>query len=277
MNLFELLEKREIDPTAEFRRLVELFNEEAIPLTHFVNQSFKDWIDKRFRSIPMRSSFLFVDDMLKELEIKEKTEQFVDFDQLFLYCEVLFNLINQVLKQIARGSEVEKQAVAIIDNINEVLEKTNHEMKKIEAGFVVIEKNPATTEAIECLEEKNADLALNMIEYNRVLLKGNLQRKREILSNMAGYVEPMKVLFRGTDYFKLYDNSRNMVNNLNIRHNNSGKDDIPEYAKNWGDKEYEEWYDNAYHTLLMVILAKKQLEITQAFNKLKSGESKVEK
>lgn len=275
MNLFEILKKREIDPTAEFRRLVELFNEDAIPLTHFGLHSFKEWIDKRFRSLPIRSSFLSVDDMLKDLGINEKTEYFVDFNQLFLYCEILSNLINQVLEKIERESKVEGQAVAIIDNINEILEKTNHEMKKIEDGFVVVDKNPATTEAIECLEEKDSELALKMIEYNRVLLKGNLDRKREILASMAGYVEPMKMLFKGTDYFTLYDDSRNWVNNLNIRHNNSGQNSVPEYAKNWKSKDYEEWYDKIYHTLLMVVLAKKQLEIKQEFNKLKStGETK---
>lgn len=118
---------------------------------------------------------------------------------------------------------------------------------------------------------------MKMIEYNRVLLKGNLDRKREILASMASYVEPMKNLFNGTIYSSLYNDSRNMVNNLNIRHNNSGKDSLPEYAKKWSEKEFEEWYDSAYHTLLMVILAKKQLEITQNFNKLKSGGSKKEK
>ena len=141
---------------------------------------------------------------------------------------------------------------------------------QIKEGYVIVDKNPATTEAIECLEEKDAELALKMIEYNRVLLKGNLDRKREILASMAGYVEPMKNLFSGTIYFSLYNDSRNMANKLNIRHNNTGIDTLPEYAKEWSEKEFEEWYDNAYHTLLMVILAKKQLEITQNFNKLKS-------
>ena len=92
--------------------------------------------------------------------IDNQVNAFVDFDQLFLYCEVLFNLINQVLKQMERGSSVSEQAAAIVDNIEEILDKTNHEMKKVEAGFVVVDKNPATTEAIECLEEKKPRLRM---------------------------------------------------------------------------------------------------------------------
>lgn len=269
MNLFEILKKREIDPTAEFRRLVELFNEDAIPLTHFGLYSFKEWIDKRFRSLPIRSSFLSVDDMLKDLGIKEKTEYFVDFDQLFLYCEVLFNLINQVLKQMERGSSVSEQAAAIVDNIEEILDKTNHEMKKVEAGFVVVDKNPATTEAIECLEEKNADLALNMIEYNRVLLKGNLTRKREILVALADYTEPMNNDFKGTQYANLYSDSRFLVNAIDIRHNNSGKGDLPEKAKLWTPQEKEDWYDKTYQVLLTVILTRKHMDVSKEIQDLK--------
>ena len=269
MNLFEILKKREIDPTAEFRRLVELFNEDAIPLTHFGLHSFKEWIDKRFRSLPIRSSFLSVDDMLKELGINEKTEYFVDFNQLFLYCEILSNLINQVLEKIERESKVEGQAAAIIDNINEILEKTNHEMKKIEDGFVVVDKNPATTEAIECLGDDKANLALSMIEYNRVLLKGNLQRKREILVALADYTEPMNNDFKGTQYAALYSDSRFLVNAIDIRHNNSGKGDLPEKAKSWTSQEKEAWYDKTYQVLLTVILARKHIDVSKEIQDLK--------
>ena len=193
-----------------------------------------------------------------------------DWNELFLYSELLINLINYSRIAIDTNNTAKDTAKQIFSNIKIILEKTNHELVLIKDGYVIVNKNPATTEAIECLEEKDSELALKMIEYNRVLLKGNLDRKREILASMASFVEPMKTLFNGTNYSSLYNDSRNMVNNLNIRHNNSGKDALPEYAKNWGNKEYEEWYDNAYHTLLMVILSKKQLEITQSFNKLKS-------
>ena len=188
---------------------------------------------------------------------------------------MLLNLINYTKAYFEKDDTARETAQQIVSNINVILEKTNHEWVKIKEGYIIVDKNPATTEAIECLEEKDSELALKMIEYNRVLLKGNLDRKREILASMAGYVEPMKMLFKGTDYFALYDDSRNWVNRLNVRHNNSGNNSVPEYAKNWKTKDYEEWYDKIYHTLLMVILAKKQLEIKQEFNKLKSaGETK---
>lgn len=275
MNIFEMLEKRELKPTDEFRRLVALFQFQWDTL--YGRSSVKRIINGIFHKVPIqiRQTFLSVEDLLKEVGILEDSSSWKTWNELFLYSEILLNLINSTKAYLDKNDNARKNAQQIISNIKIILEKTNHEWIQIKEGYIIVDKNPATTEAIECLEEKDAELAMKMIEYNRVLLKGNLDRKREILASMAGYVEPMKMLFKGTDYFTLYDDSRNWVNNLNIRHNNSGKNSVPEYAKNWKSKDYEEWYDKIYHTLLMVILAKKQLEIKQEFNKLKStGETK---
>lgn len=275
MNIFEMLEKREFRPADEFARLVALFQYEWGPYRQKV--SLKQIINNVFHKIPiqLRQTFLSVDDLLKGIDLSEDHINWKQWKDLFLYSEMLLNLINCTKIYFEKDDTARETAQQIVSNINVVLEKTNHEWVQIKEGYIIVDKNPATTEAIECLEEKDAELALKMIEYNRVLLKGNLDRKREILASMAGYVEPMKMLFKGTDYFTLYDDSRNWVNNLNIRHNNSGRNSVPEYAKNWKSKDYEEWYDKIYHTLLMVVLAKKQLEIKQEFNKLKStGETK---
>lgn len=274
MNIFELVEKRELNPSDEFHRLAAIFNKQFWYSPYKKYASLKKILDRSFFHCSCRSSFLSIDDLLKSLDINEETSYRVSWETLFTYCEIIRNVSVANLCPTDQDDEFDRYFSMIQNNMNVILEKTNHEWAKIEQGYVIVDKNPATTEAIECLEEKNADLALNLIEYNRVLLKGNLQRKREILANMAGYVEPMQIFLKGTNYYPLYNDSRHMANKLNIRHNNSGKEDLPEYAKDWGPKEYEEWYDNAYHTLLMVILAKKQLEITQAFNKLKSDESK---
>ena len=276
MDIFEILEKRELKPADEFKRLVALFHYEWGSFGYKI--SLKQVINNVFHKIPiqLRQTFLSVDDLLKGIGLSEEVSYWKDWKDLFLYSELLLNLIDSTKVYFDKDDNAKENAQQIISNIKVILEKTNHEWKQIEKGYIIVDKNPATTEAIECLEEKDAELALKMIEYNRVLLKGNLDRKREILASMAGYVEPMKNLFSGTIYFSLYNDSRNMANKLNIRHNNTGIDTLPEYAKEWSEKEFEEWYDNAYHTLLMVILAKKQLEITQNFNKLKSGGSKKE-
>lgn len=264
-----MLEKREINPTDEFHRLVELFNEQTIPKVYLINQSLKNWLDVRFRKLSLRSSYLNIDDMLSNLGIVENTQFRIDFCQLFLYCEILFNLLDQSWPQVRNDADVLEHANAVIGNIREILEKTNHEMKKIEVGYIVVDKNPATTEAIECLENDKANLALSMIEYNRVLLKGNLNRKREILVALADFTEPMNNDFKGSQYASLYSDSRFLVNAIDIRHNNSGNGNLPEKAKFWTPQEKEEWYDKTYQVLLTVILTRKHMDVSKEIQDLK--------
>ena len=268
MNIFEILAKRNIRPTDEFRRLVKLFNiqwEENL----YEKQSLKEYISCCFFVLPIRQSFLTIDEVLTELGIAEKTPYGVEWNILFRYCEFLKNLMLQADFFIKKNEHATSTVKVITDNINIILEKTNHEWGQIKEGYVIVDKNPATTEAIECLENNKADLALNMIEYNRVLLKGNLTRKREILVALADYTEPMNNDFKGTQYAALYSDSRYLVNAIDIRHNNSGKGDLPEKAKSWTSQEKEDWYDKTYQVLLTVILARKHIDVSKEIQDLK--------
>lgn len=269
MNIFEILEKRELNPTDEFGRLVSLFRWQWRTL--YAKSSVKQMINGVFHKVPaqLRQTYLHVDDILKDLGISEDSPYGRDWNELFLYCEVLLNLINTTKFYLDKDETAKETAQQIIANIKVILEKTNHEWAQIKEGYIIVDKNPATTEAIECLENNKVDLALNMIEYNRVLLKGNLTRKREILVALADYTEPMNNDFKGTQYAALYSDSRFLVNAIDIRHNNSGKGDLPEKAKSWTSQEKEDWYDKTYQVLLTVILARKHIDVSKEIQDLK--------
>ena len=269
MNIFEMLEKRNINPTNEFDRLSMLFLKEWS--VYGIKYSLKRIINREFYKIPvrLRQTFLSVEDLLNELGIPEVSSYGRNWKELFLYCEVLLNLINTTKFYLDKDETAKETAQQIIANIKVILEKTNHEWAQIKEGYIIVDKNPATTEAIECLEDNKADLALNMIEYNRVLLKGNLTRKREILVALADYTEPMNNDFKGTQYAALYSDSRFLVNAIDIRHNNSGKGDLPEKAKAWTPQEKEGWYDKTYQVLLTVILARRHIDVSKEIQELK--------
>ena len=269
MNIFEILEKRELNPTDEFGRLVSLFRWQWRTL--YAKNSVKQMINGVFHKVPaqLRQTYLHVDDILKDLGISEDSSYGRNWKELFLYCEVLLNLINTTKFYLDKDETAKETAQQIIANIKVILEKTNHEWAQIKEGYIIVDKNPATTEAIECLENNKVDLALNMIEYNRVLLKGNLTRKREILVALADYTEPMNNDFKGTQYAALYSDSRFLVNAIDIRHNNSGKGDLPEKAKSWTSQEKEDWYDKTYQVLLTVILTRKHMDVSKEIQDLK--------
>lgn len=269
MNIFEMLEKREIKPADEFHRLAQIFNKEFWSYSKSEHSSVKKILDENFHNCSCRSSFLSIDDLLKSFQIDEKTRYLVSWETLFTYCEILRNVADEKIETIFQDDDFEKLRQMMLDNMNIILAKTNHGWAKIKEGYVIVDKNPATTEAIECLEEKDAELALKMIEYNRVLLKGNLARKREILVTLADYTEPMNNDFKRSQYAALYNDSRFLVNAIDIRHNNSGKGDLPEKAKAWTPQEKEGWYDKTYQVLLTVILTRKHMDVSKEIQDLK--------
>ena len=269
MNIFEMLEKRALNPNDEFYRLAKIFNEKHWFNFKRATCSLKDIFNETFYKCNCRSTFLSVDDLFKSLRIEENNPFNISWKKLFTYCEILRNVCNNSFYYDIEVVEFEKYSCMLKKNMDEILTKTNHEWAQIKEGYIIVDKNPATTEAIECLEDNKADLALNMIEYNRVLLKGNLTRKREILVALADYTEPMNNDFKGTQYAALYSDSRFLVNAIDIRHNNSGKGDLPEKAKSWTSQEKEAWYDKTYQVLLTVILARKHIDVSKEIQDLK--------
>lgn len=267
MNIFEILEKKEMSPAEEYRRLISLLDYPCY--VDGQRRAFRCYINNLWSNLTVRQTCVDLEDLCKSLDLGLTYVRSVSWEKLFLLCELLKNIVAQTRRRFLPNNDLCNVRCLIESNISIILEKTNQKWVKLKKGYVIVKKDVAVEETIECLEKGNEDLALNMYEYNRSLLTGKLERKREILASMANYVEPWKNEMKGTIYFPLYMDSRELVNKLNIRHNNTGKGSVPEYAKNWTKKDYEKWYDKTYQTLLMVILSKRQLKITQEMNKLK--------
>lgn len=267
MNIFELLKKQNITPSVEFNRLVALLNYDCFD--DGVSRPFRKYINDVWSFLKIRHTSIDIDDLFLSLGIDIRDSSFVDWSKLFLFCELLKNIIVQAKPLLSSNWDIENTIRLINTNLSVILEKTNHKWSRTKKGYIIVKKELAVTEVIESLEDGNENLAQSIMEYNWILLAGNLDRKREILANMANYVEPWKQEMKGSIFYPLYTSSREMTNKLDIRHNNTGKGSIPEYAKNWTKVDFENWYDKIYHTLLMVILSKRQLKIMQEMNKLK--------
>lgn len=269
MNIFELLEKQDMIPAVEFNRLVTLLNHECFE--DGVSIPLKNYINDIWSFLKIRHTSIDIDDLFLSLGIDIRDSRSVDWPKLFLFSELLKNVIVQAKPLLSSSWDIENTIRLINTNLSVILEKTNHKWEKTRKGYIIVKKEIAVSEAIECLEDGSENLAHSIMEYNWILLAGNLDRKREILLNIASYVEPWKQEIKGSIFYPLYTSSRELVNKLDIRHNNTGKGSIPEYAQKWTKADFEKWYDKTYHTLLMVILSRKQLTIMQEMNKLKSG------
>ena len=135
-----MLEKRELKPTDEFRRLVNLFNAQW-DKNLYEKTSLKNFINGHLPQLPIRQTYLLVDEILSDLNISEDALYEVQWTTLFTYCELLFNLINQARGFIKKDEAASTFAKVIEDNIATILIKTNHRWVKIKEGYVIVDND----------------------------------------------------------------------------------------------------------------------------------------
>lgn len=169
------------------------------------------------------------------------------------------------------------------------LDKTNHELITLENGDrIIVEKNVYASEVSQIVSESNIEDAIKVLEYNHFSNKGKIQRKKEILLSLAGYLEPYlkeferpkklsdeskviytelkEVLRLNKDKSKIiaFDRLSEMYNKGGLRHNND-----KQYHLNMNDEELEQWYDNIYSSTLFVILSLEMGKNLSKLNELK--------
>ena len=137
--------------------------------------------------------------------------------------------------------------------INFDLNSLNHEIRKVDDRYLIIQKDAAVSEVVDIVEDS---LAKIILEYNHYVLKGDLERKKNILIKIANTLEPKRTEINEinkqlcSDYFYL-------INNMNIRHNNCDKTDMGKYNEKFDilkSEEKEEWYDNIFQMSLLIYL-----------------------
>ncbi len=111
------------------------------------------------------------------------------------------------------------------------------------------------------MAEKVPELADVVIEYNHYLLRGDLARKKGLLKQIADALEPNRNALRSLnnrqteDFFQL-------VNTMNIRHNNCDSNDTKNYNAKFAcmsASEKERWYDLIYEQgLALFVLLQQQ-------------------
>ena len=149
-----------------------------------------------------------------------------------------------------------KEYMVLEENINIVLEHLNFStnLLKKEEKIILIEKNPSAMSVAEIVDE---DTACKVIEYNHYLLKGDIDKKKEILLQLANKYEGMKSNIKSLNS-KLDDDIGFMLNNIHIRHNNKSGKSKKEYVSKMRKATMEKWYDETYQMLLLAFLLNEQ-------------------
>ncbi len=270
---YELIEDIGINPSTELKRIEQLFaldgavewNGYYLPLQAYIGLRY-------FRNFDFRGTYTDINELTRAILGEEENDK-ISFDSLFTYFEFLLAVFMDT--EVSRDYMIKDngQATTIIKNIFTILEKTNHQISNIgneeKKKYIIVEKNKMATQAVELLNDEH--ITTEIIEYNRYSLKGDLAGKRKILISIGNYLEPLfkSGKLQNTCYKQLESDAGFLLNCFHIRHNNKEGKKAQDYIVSLSDELLEEWYDKAYNTLLSVIIASEEIDISKELNVLK--------
>lgn len=254
MHLHDVLGMKITDYEKERRRLEILFQETKIRIAdewdNYHSFTYKQLAEESFAASKIRGTALDISDFIES--VKEYWTN-SSLDALLFYCEVILNIIMEASDSLKMHHEAVMLSNQLVGNILKILEKTGYSLEKGEDGvYFVAQKNAVATDVIQELDDKH--LVLAILEYNRFSMKGEIERKRELLNVIGLAVEP--ILNDATAKARspeVFDDVRFALNRLNIRHNNvAGANEQPALKK-LSKEELETAYDDLYSSMLVLL------------------------
>lgn len=180
---------------------------------------------------------------------------------LIYYIEMMLNILDAFKGKINAHPDARKIAGQIKANISQILDATIHQTIRTRSGFIaIIPNDPMVATVVEDLSDTDAEATGAILEYTHVGLKGNLEKKGELLRIIGQYAEP--ILQSGEmkgSYGWLTKDIGCCLNSLHIRHNNKEGEKANAVVRAMSAGELEECYDNTYRELLLLIELQKNL------------------
>lgn len=262
-NIFEILEEK-YDIEEEIRKISNLFNNMKFMKTNPLNfqselYTIEKLVDDVFSHWKQRGSCLNCAEMKDKLHLMQN---FSDFDNIINALEYYSNIlyiveykIDKLVSLPLRGCEEYKM---LLENIDILIDQLHYKKQTFEEEdkVILVPKDPAATAVAEI---SSKDVAFAILKYHHASLKGQIEEKRKLLLSIANEYEPLlnKPIAGFKEYF---DKATNMLNNMNIRHNNKSGKNKKELVAQMGDDELESWYDELYQLLLFCVLIKDNKE-----------------
>lgn len=276
-SFFEKLE-RELNLQREYEKIESLVLQSEV----FGIASIEDDIERYFKSWKYKANYLSFYELRKQLGFRYGFEGMIpelygsidNINDFFDYCEMIVNMIFI----IPEGKRLNHE-----NNINEIkrlvnfdLNFLNHEIRKIDDKYLIIQKDAAVSVVVDIVENS---LAKIILEYNHYLLKGDLERKKAILLKIVHVLESKKQQIKDINY-QLHSDYSYLINNFNIRHNNcdiSNTKNNNEMFVKMSDQEKEEWYDEIYQMGLLIFLLLENKERSTKIANIKNIQSNIRK
>ena len=259
----QILKSANVNLRAEYTRLYKMFFDSGSD-----GDSVCDCISRSFATHPLRGTCLTFKEFNKQygFSFSRVPTDFTIDDYLNL-AEYVYNLI-MYFDDCYFLSPYSKNY--FFQQINMVIESIGYMYAQDEGITIFVPKVPAAIAVAESnsIPEK---LSYELIAYNHHSKKGNLEGKRSLLLALGDLLEPRRKEINKidstfcTDLFYL-------LNNLNIRHNNTAPAPNPKYRQavaSMSREDLENWYDDTYQMCLLAFLRLDHQERKVRFDALK--------
>lgn len=188
---------------------------------------------------------------------------FLTFNDFLINAEFILNILYLLESETYQDSE--NIITTIKENIQYILDKFNYKVVKIESDkFIIIEKSEIVSE----IAVLNEDIAPQIIEYSSNSVRGDANRKKELILRIAHKYEGIEHKLKNNNNNDLVKILGTLLNNLDLRHNNVVGKKSNEFVKNLSDAELEQWYDKTYDTLLYALMTSTYIDNKNEINQL---------
>lgn len=280
-NIFEIL-KEKYNVQNEMNKIVKLYNSK---LFYYYDNDYNqrkytpDEIFERelLKSWKQRGSYLDSEEIKDNIGIPKFFTHDTTLEKILNTLEYYENISYLLVKKLniykSSKYEVSVGFEILLENMQILLDHLNYEFKIFdkEEKLILIPKNPSATAVAEISDEETA---MAILMYNHHTLKGDLERKRQLLNLIQRTYEPLlKNPIEGyNDFFK---KTNLLLNNLHIRHNNFEEENNKNLVIDIDDKTLEHWYDELYQLLLFCVLIddnlKRKKEAGEFLKQIKQG------
>ena len=265
--------ERENDYQKEYEKLEALCG--TMIRGRYSSDSVNNMIDRKFLRWNSRNNYCTYEELRNQLGFSNQREfgvytslETVDLNRYLLFCEMIINLICDL--HIKQNEILCEMCHAIENTINATVEKIGMEIIWSDEEYIIVEKNAVATHVADIMPE----LSEAVIEYNHYLLKGDMTRKKELLKAISDKLEPKRKTLNGICK-GMSDDFFDLVNTMDIRHNNLDSSDTKKYNPVFAKMSVEEreaWYDLIYEQGLALVVMLDQQERNRLIKEYKSEE-----
>ena len=272
-SIYDILGEK-INVVKEYQKLYQLFvfdniyqyGDRFYSLAYLFNEFIEDW--------EYRSMYTDIEEILDSLELDEETTNEKAVQDILYLIELVLNInafvesmINKDTRSVYNYRVQKIGPVKInyknimLENIDILLKKLGYKKVKDKKGRIKLRNDKP--DAIEtALVVSDKDIADLILDYNDFRIEKDLVAKKDILTNLGQYLEPLRKDIKKTNS-NLEDYIFFCLNKLHLRHNNKDGEKRIEYIVTMSEKDLINWYDKIYDLILIAI---RLLELPSIFD-----------